>query len=117
MGRPKKRAFGGWMRAVFRQLAKMKRFRGKSYDPFGWTAERKMERRLISDYETLLDDLAGRLTPENASIAVALLSLPADIRGFGPVKEAAVAKAAEKRAALLAEFGAPAPDPQAMAAE
>ncbi|MCI4664748.1 MAG: indolepyruvate ferredoxin oxidoreductase family protein [Neomegalonema sp.] len=116
-GRPKKRAFGAWMRPVFRGLAKLKWLRGRSYDPFGWTAERKMERRLIADYEALMSDLARKLTSENASIALALLSLPTDIRGFGPVKEAAVAGAEAKKAQLLAQLEAPNPGSETLAAE
>ena len=34
--------------------------RGSAFDPFGYTSERRLERRLISDYRRLLDRLLGR---------------------------------------------------------
>ena len=116
-GRPRKRAFGAWMLPVFRQLAKLKRLRGTRWDVFGWSAERKTERRLIADYDELMDDIAVRLSPETAATATALLALPADIRGFGPVKEEAIAAAEAKKQKLLAVLNAPGPEPSALAAE
>ena len=47
-GRPRKRAFGGWILHFFRILAALKGLRGSAFDPFGYTAERRMERRLIA---------------------------------------------------------------------
>ena len=99
-GRPRKRAFGGWVERLFPLLAAMKVLRGTPFNPFGYTAERRMERRLIRQYEgdmrTLLKDAA-----RNPDAAVALAELPLSIRGFGPVKEANARAAADKRAALL----------------
>ena len=43
-GRPLKKRFGPWMLGAFRVLAPMKRLRGTPFDPFGYTAERRMER-------------------------------------------------------------------------
>jgi indolepyruvate ferredoxin oxidoreductase len=59
--------------------------------------------------------LAG-LTPATHDAAVALAELPLQIRGFGPVKEAAARKAAARRAELLAVIRAGG-TPQARAAE
>src|SRR5690606_29819979 len=47
-GRPKKRQFGAWMLHAFRLLAPFKVLRGTVLDPFGHTAERRLERRLIA---------------------------------------------------------------------
>lgn len=91
-GRPDKQRFGGWMFAAFRLLAGLKGLRGTALDIFGRTHERRAERRLIADYEALLDDVIARLAPERLEAAVALAELPDAIRGFGPVKEAALAK-------------------------
>ena len=49
------------MMTAFRVLAKMKRLRGTALDVFGRTAERRMERQLITDYEALIDELLPRL--------------------------------------------------------
>ena len=51
------------MRWAFKLLAKLKVFRHTPLDIFGYTAERKLERRLIDDYKTLMTELLGDLTP------------------------------------------------------
>lgn len=100
-GRPQKRAFGPWVGRLFPVLARLKVLRGTPFDPFGYMAERRMERGLIAQYEA---DLAliksGQIT---GAAAVALAALPNDIRGFGSVKDAAVREAAKTREALLAQ--------------
>jgi len=101
-GRPKKRAFGPWILPVFRLLAAMKRLRGTALDPFGWHPERKMERALIAEYEADLDALLPLLTPATEAALRELLELPLTIRGYGPVKLANAAKAATRRAELIA---------------
>ncbi len=106
-GRPEKREFGPGMMRGFRILAKMKGLRGTPLDPFGRTAERKMERALIKQYEADMADLAGKLSPEVMDAAVALAELPLKIRGFGPVKAESEAKAAKQREALLDQIANP----------
>ncbi|MDJ0827153.1 MAG: indolepyruvate ferredoxin oxidoreductase family protein [Rhodobacter sp.] len=98
-GRPAKRAFRAtWM---FRVLARLKGLRGTPLDVFGYSAERRMERALIRQYEA---DMAAlpELTGDALDAAVALAELPLQIRGFGPVKAANEAKAAKRREELLA---------------
>jgi indolepyruvate ferredoxin oxidoreductase len=106
-GRPAKISFGPWVLAVFKILTRMKSLRGTRFDPFGWTAERRTERRLLAEYFELVSSLATRLNPTNHGTAVALAQLPQEIRGFGPVKEAAIDKAEHKRLALLAKLDEP----------
>jgi indolepyruvate ferredoxin oxidoreductase len=105
-GEPVKMSFGPWMLSVFGVLAKMKFLRGTAFDPFGYTAERRMERQLVRDYETLLDELAAKLSPENHDIAVGLAAIPEKIRGFGHVKQRHLAAAKADEAALLEQFRA-----------
>jgi len=104
-GRPAKREFGQWMLPVFRLLARMRRLRGSAADIFGYTAERRQERRLIVDYESWMADVAERLTPANHALALELLQVPESIRGFGPVKleniATAMSRARELRAGLI----------------
>jgi indolepyruvate ferredoxin oxidoreductase len=96
-----KREFGSWMGSAFRLLARFKGLRGTRLDPFGYTAERKMERRLIDAYEARLERVADQLTADNYRHAVEIATIPALIRGYGHVKEANVAKAeAAERLAL-----------------
>ncbi len=106
-GRPAKRAFGPWMLPLFRQLAKLKGLRGGVLDVFGYTKERKMERQLITDYQSTISALLPKLNENNRQFASALARLPDEIRGFGPVKEASVVKAEEKKRDLLAQFEKP----------
>ena len=103
-GRPQKRQFGGGMARWFKLLAKFKGLRGTAFDPFGRTAERKMERALIAQYEQDMETVLAHLSPETLDVAVALAELPLSIRGFGPVKEANEAKAAKDREELLAQL-------------
>ncbi|GIL02565.1 MAG: indolepyruvate ferredoxin oxidoreductase [Alphaproteobacteria bacterium] len=106
-GRPRKRQFGPWMLTAMRLLARMKRLRGTAFDPFGRSPERRTERRLIADYEAMLAEIIGALGADNHRFAVALARLPDEIRGFGPVKQAAIERADKERADLLAQFRAP----------
>lgn len=105
-GRPKKREFGPWVMPLFRLLARMKRLRGTAFDPFGRSAERRMERRLIAEYEGDMAEIFRNITPDRVDAARALARLPLDIRGFGPVKEVAADKAAKRRIELLQAFRA-----------
>ena len=107
-GHLKKRRYGPWMLRAMRLLAGLKRLRGTALDPFGRTAERRMERRLLADYETLLDELVERLDADNHATAVELARIPAQIRGFGHVKEANVQRAKAAEAALLERWRSPA---------
>ncbi|PWC34088.1 indolepyruvate ferredoxin oxidoreductase family protein [Azospirillum sp. TSO35-2] len=88
-GEPRKMALGGWILPVFRGLAALKRLRGTALDPFGYTAERRMERALIARYEATVDGMLERLSAETLGTAVELAALPQEIRGFGPVKQRA----------------------------
>ncbi|MEP2642106.1 indolepyruvate ferredoxin oxidoreductase family protein [Roseobacter sp.] len=101
-GRPVKRTFGPWLVKPLRVLARLKWLRGTPFDPFGYTAERKMERALITQYEDDMAHALARLDATTRPAIVALARLPLDIRGFGPVKHANALKAAKRRTELLA---------------
>ena len=100
-GRPVKRPFGEWMTPMLKILRSLKGLRGTPLDVFGYTAERKMERALIKQYEADMKKVLAELKPETMDAAVALARLPLDIRGFGPVKMANEAKAAKRREEIL----------------
>jgi indolepyruvate ferredoxin oxidoreductase len=105
-GEPRKMSFGPWMLKVFAALSKFKSLRGTPLDPFGYTAERKMERKLLADYEALLGEIVERLTPDNHNAAVGLASIPEKIRGFGPIKQHHLASAKAEERALYEHFRA-----------
>ena len=113
-GRPKKRKFGQWIGRAFPWLAKGKVLRETPFDPFGYTAERKMERALIAEYERDMEEVLTHLRPDTMEAAVALAKLPLDIRGFGPVKDAGARAAAKRREEYLAALRAA---PRQVAAE
>jgi indolepyruvate ferredoxin oxidoreductase len=100
-GRPMKKEFGPKMLRGFKILAKMKRLRGTPFDPFARTAERKMERALITQYEADMKMALGKVDANTMDAVVALAELPMSIRGFGMVKEANERKAAKRREELL----------------
>ncbi|MCT8160811.1 indolepyruvate ferredoxin oxidoreductase family protein [Pseudoruegeria sp. SHC-113] len=114
-GRPLKKAYGPGMLRTFRMLARLKRLRGTPFDPFGYTAERKRERALIRQYEADMAEVIHLVKPATLQAACELARIPLQIRGFGPVKEAAEKAAMLRREELLAEIrsGKPAATPVA----
>ena len=103
-GVPGKMAFGSWIFPFFNVLARLRGLRGTAFDPFGRTAERRLERRLIDDYRATIGHVAERLTTGNYSHAVAIARVPAEIRGYGHVKLAAIETAAARARELQADF-------------
>ena len=102
-----KREYGPWMFKAFGVLARFRRLRGTPLDPFGRTAERRTERKLIDDYEALVGRMLGELDATRLDVAVQLASLPEQIRGFGHVKERHLKAALERQAELLTQFERP----------
>jgi indolepyruvate ferredoxin oxidoreductase len=114
-GHLRKRSFGPWMLTLFRVLAKLRHLRGTPFDIFGRSRERQTERQLIGEYEATIAEILAHLSPANHAAAVDLAALPLEIRGFGHVKEANLARVKARETVLLKGFRLP--PPQAMAAE
>lgn len=90
-GRPRKRSFSmRTTRPLLRLLARLRFLRGTKLDLFGLTHERRKERSLIADYEALVVSVLSRLSASNHAEACTLLGLAREIRGYGPVKAAAM---------------------------
>jgi len=106
-GQLQKREYGPWMVRGFKLLAKLRGLRGTAFDVFGYTAERRMERALIGEYEQLVERVLVGLSEANFDTAVLLLSLPEKIRGFGHVKEKNLEDVRKEQAALLEKFSSP----------
>ena len=85
-------------------LSKFKILRGSSFDIFGYSSERRMERRLIREYEELLEELISGLKTGNYATAVQLAEIPEQIRGFDVVKKRHVEVAEKNRQELLERF-------------
>ena len=84
---------------AFGLLARLKFLRGGRFDVFGRTAERRMERKLIGDYEATVQVLLDGLDDDRLALAVEIASIPEHIRGFGHVKEAHFEQAKAREAA------------------
>jgi indolepyruvate ferredoxin oxidoreductase len=108
-GKLQKRRYGPWVFSAFKLLAKMRFLRGSALDVFGYTHERRGERKLIADYEALMTEIAGKLTPANHATALDLARIPERVRGYGHVKDANLEAAKRDEAALLAAFRNPQP--------
>lgn len=104
-GLPRKREYGPWVFSVFKVLARLKGLRGTPFDPFGYHADRRLERQLIKDYRSAMKRVVENLSAENYDAAMELAELPGRIRGFGHVKDAAVATARVRSEELLQLMG------------
>jgi indolepyruvate ferredoxin oxidoreductase len=104
-GEPTKKEFGAWIVPVFRVLAKLRFLRGTAVDVFGYTEERRSERDLLRRYEanieTALSTLAGAKDASQHDAAVALASLPEQIRGYGHVRARSIGPALAREQQLL----------------
>ncbi|MDA4847191.1 indolepyruvate ferredoxin oxidoreductase family protein [Hoeflea poritis] len=103
-GRPRKRQYGAWMMRLFSVLASLRRLRGTPLDVFSYQAERRNEKRLLREYEALLDEVIDTLSGDRVEAGVALLSYPQKIRGYGHVKDASIGQAEAEREVLKQAF-------------
>ena len=110
-GRPRKYALGGWVLPIFGLLARLKWLRGTSFDVFGFSRERRVERQLIVEYEALLSRIVAELDEPRLQLAVELTALPDRIRGYGPVKAASIEKAKALEKGLLKAWAGRAAEP------
>jgi indolepyruvate ferredoxin oxidoreductase len=114
-GRARKRTFGPWLLRLMPLLAAGRRLRGGVLDPFGHTAERRTERALIGEYRALVDELLVGLDAARVSLAVEIAASADAIRGYGPVKAAAVERTRRRWGELLARWRATEPTADAVA--
>ena len=103
-GRPRKRRFGPWMFRVFKVLARMRGLRGSVFDPFRYSADRRLDRALLADYQQLVERIARELNAGNYDTFLQLAELPSEVRGFGPVREQAAEAIQAKRQQLLKDL-------------
>jgi indolepyruvate ferredoxin oxidoreductase len=82
----------------------MRGLRGTPMDPFGRTRVRVVERELIEEYLSLVDDVIGRLSPATAPLAVRLASLPDVVRGYEDTKMRNVESYRQSLAELRAQL-------------
>jgi indolepyruvate ferredoxin oxidoreductase len=87
-------------------LSTLKGLRGTRFDPFGWTAERRTERRIRDQYFTDIEGMCEELHYDNYASAVELAEVPEQIRGFGHIKLEAIEAAEQGRAVILEKIRA-----------
>jgi indolepyruvate ferredoxin oxidoreductase len=83
-------------------LNSLKGLRGTPLNPFGYSADRKRDRKLVQDYEQSIEKLLADLSSDNLAAAIEIASLPANIRGFGAIKGRSIAVAKKRESELLA---------------
>ena len=71
---------------ALRTLRSMKGLRGTPADPFRWGAVRRIERKMIPEYIDAVERLSARLTAEMLGEAIAIASLPDQVRGYEEIK-------------------------------
>ncbi|MEN8723906.1 MAG: indolepyruvate ferredoxin oxidoreductase family protein [Alphaproteobacteria bacterium] len=106
-GRPRKIKFGSRVMGLLRLMARFKGLRGTVLDPFGYSADRRLERRMIADTIALLDQGVAALNHNNVDAVLDLIALPQQVRGYGPVKEASYGEFVTARDHLLTQLNAP----------
>ena len=102
-----KKAYGPWVRSLFKLLAGVKGLRGTWLDVFGRHSDRLEERALIVEYRDCIEALLPQLHAGNHALAVQIARIPEDIRGYGHVKARHVAAARSKWQALMQQWNAP----------
>ncbi|MBB5692864.1 indolepyruvate ferredoxin oxidoreductase family protein [Muricoccus pecuniae] len=108
-GRPAKRAFGPWMLRAMSLLRHGKVLRGTALDPFGRTEERRTERAMIREFREGLEAMLPRLEEANRDTLREWVEAWGGVRGFGPVKEASIARTRPRLAAIASRLDAPVP--------
>jgi indolepyruvate ferredoxin oxidoreductase len=109
LGATKKIRVGSWILPVFTALKAVRRIRGTPLDPFGYSAVRKAERRLVGWYLDLLFSALDGLTPANREKVVAIAELPADIRGYEAIKMRGLPAVQQRGEQLLRQLRETAP--------
>jgi len=87
-----KRRYGHWMHKALRLLAKGRGLRGTRLDPFGYLADRKLERKLIEEYESTIRKLLASLDRKTLDDALIIAELPMAIKGYGHVKDCSITR-------------------------
>ena len=100
MGMKRKIGLGPFQRPALGLLKAMRRLRGTPFDLFGRTSMRRLERELISEYQTMMDEELDSLSPASYERALKLAALPDMIRGYEDVKLANVERYREQMRAV-----------------
>ena len=106
LGLKRKLKLGRWFVPAFRLLRAMRWLRGTPLDPFGLARVRRVERRLVDEYEELVSEALAALTPATHATAVELGELPDLVRGYEDIKLESVERFRERAQELRDELRA-----------
>lgn len=106
-GQLKKREFGGWMLSALKLASKFKGMRNTPLNPFGYSAERKEDKEILSQYESVLKQIISGLNEENKEVALEMAHVPEFIRGYGHVRTENVEVAQRRWTTLNEQFKNP----------
>jgi indolepyruvate ferredoxin oxidoreductase len=76
---------------AFHALRRMRRLRGTPFDVFGWDRDRRAERAVIEEYEQLISQTTDPSSAVAYDTLVRIAASAMSIKGYGPIKETAVA--------------------------
>jgi len=96
-----KKEFGPWMLKAFGALSRLKGLRGTAFDIFGYTEERRSERRMIEEYIAVITDILQLAQGHDKALAQQIAELPDMVRGYGHVKEKNMANYEARKTQLL----------------
>jgi len=89
-------------RPAFRLLRAGRRLRGTPFDVFGWSAERRDERRFLADYLAWVAGALEHLSPATVEAAGAVIDGANDVHGYAHVRQASMAAVRTRSAETLA---------------
>jgi indolepyruvate ferredoxin oxidoreductase len=92
LGLRRKLRLGPWFRHALGALRALRRLRGTPFDPFGYAAVRREERRLVPWYRELVRVPLRAGGPDAHATALELARLPESIRGYEDIKLRSIAK-------------------------
>ncbi len=92
----RKRTYGEWIGWPMRVLARMQWLRETPLDLFGRNSERRHEKAWRDRYIGFIESMIDRSAKFDMSVADRIARLPADVRGFGHIKEEAMHLASKR---------------------
>ncbi|HIF17874.1 MAG TPA: indolepyruvate ferredoxin oxidoreductase family protein [Cycloclasticus sp.] len=106
-GHLKKREFGGWMLSALKMASKFKGLRNSPLNPFGYSQERKEDKEMLRQYESVLNQIIDGLNEDNKEAALEMARVPEFIRGYGHVRTQNIESAVRRWKSLDDQFKNP----------
>ena len=95
---------GAWVLLIFKLIVILRPLRNTLFDVFGYSKERKLEKKLIAFYEKDLEFIFQKFCHQKRSYLLTLAGIPNDVKGFGFIKEQAMNEALNNRLSLLRKY-------------